>query len=142
MPFKNEIYATPNPLCPQFIYECLFRIFSRKNHCLSNENKPKAVEVVFKYMKLFDNLDFNDMPSLVPRYSDYILSCDFVNYEEQHDISQETISVIIDSYNKTPPNFKSLPDEYILTALHQIESEINIKEEARLSEMEKFNMEI
>jgi hypothetical protein len=79
--FDKTMYTTPNPMSPQFIYECFFRIFSRKNHCLANDNKPKAVEVVFKYMKLFDNVDFDDDESL-SKYFDFSLSIDFVNYLE------------------------------------------------------------
>jgi hypothetical protein len=134
------MYTTPNPICPQFIYECFFRIFSRKNHCLANDNKPKAVEVVFKYMKLFDNIDFEDSPFLCKHF-DCTFSIDFVNYWEQ-DISEATLRMIAESYNKTPPNFQSLDDEQILRALHQIEGEIREKEEERVREMEQFNLEI
>jgi hypothetical protein len=128
------MYTTPNPLCPQFIYECFFRIFSRKNHCLANDNKPKAVEVVFKYMKLFDKIDFEDSAFLCKHF-DCTFSIDFINYCEQ-DISEATLSMIAESYNKTPPHFKSLDDEQILRALHQIEGEIEEKEEERVREME------
>jgi hypothetical protein len=66
-------------MCPEFTYECLFRIFNRKSHCLSNDNKPKAIEVVLKYQKLFDGLTFTD-PTQPLRYFDYVLGVDFVNY--------------------------------------------------------------
>jgi len=50
--------------------------------------------------------------------------------------------MIAESYNKTPPNFQSLDDDQILRALHQIEGEIQEKEEERVREMEQFNLEI
>ena len=41
------------------IYECIKRIFGRKSHdCLSGENKPKVVEVMLKFAKLYDGIDF------------------------------------------------------------------------------------
>ena len=81
--FDKGIYNTPNPICPEFIYECFFRIFNRKNHCLPGSDKPVIVEVIFKFMKLFDNIDFN-LPS--PLF-DHSLCLPFVNYDEQHQIS-------------------------------------------------------
>lgn len=78
-PFDETLYKTKNQVSPQFVYECFFRVFSRKNHCLSNENKPKAVEVLFKYMKLFDGIDFSAPQPLF----NHTLQIDFVNYEEQ-----------------------------------------------------------
>ena len=42
------------------IYECIKRIFSRKSHdCLSSENKPKVVEVLLKFARLYDGVDFS-----------------------------------------------------------------------------------
>jgi hypothetical protein len=50
-----------NPICPQMIYECIKRIFGRKSHdCLSSENKPKVVEVILKFAKLYDGVDFRN----------------------------------------------------------------------------------
>ena len=80
------------------------------------------MEVVFKYMKLFDNIDFEDS-ALLCKHFDCSFSIDFVNYNEQ-DISEATLRMIAESYNKTPPNFQSLDDEQILRILHQIENEI------------------
>ena len=43
------------------MFECIKRIFSRKAHdCLSSENKPKVVEVVLKFAKLYDGVDFEN----------------------------------------------------------------------------------
>jgi hypothetical protein len=37
------------------------RIFKRKSHdCLSGDNKPKVVEVILKFAKLYDGIDFNN----------------------------------------------------------------------------------
>ena len=50
-----------NPISPRLIYECCSRVFKRKKHgSLSGENKNKAVEVVLKFAKLHDNVDFNN----------------------------------------------------------------------------------
>lgn len=137
VPFDKGLYHKANPISPQFIYECFFRVFSRKNHCLSNDNKPKAVEVLFKYMKLFDGVDFSVPCPLF----DHQLLIDFVNYEEQR-VSQTTLEAIADAYNRTPENFRSLDDESIARVLEQIEREITINEQSRKEEMERFNLEI
>lgn len=43
------------------MYECIKRIFSRPNHeCLSSENKPKVAEVILKFAKLYDGIDFKE----------------------------------------------------------------------------------
>ena len=56
-----DMYREKNPICPHFIYECIKRIFGRKDHnCLSAANKPKAVEVVLKFAKLHDGFNFDD----------------------------------------------------------------------------------
>lgn len=137
MPFDKAIYRQANPISPQFIYECFFRVFSRKNHCLSNDNKPKAVEVLFKYMKLFDGVDFSTPCPLF----DHQLLIDFVNYDEQR-VSVPTLQAIAEAYNRAPDNFRSLDDESIARVLEQIEREIASNEQSRREEMERFNLEI
>ena len=59
--FDYSLYKHMNPLTPTFIYECIKRIFGRKSHdCLSSENKPKVVEVILKFSKLYDGTDFSN----------------------------------------------------------------------------------
>jgi hypothetical protein len=60
-PFDKALYHTVNPISPQFQYECIKRIFGRKEHdCLSSANKPKVVEVILKFAKLYDGVNFDD----------------------------------------------------------------------------------
>lgn len=59
--FDKSLLEYINPICPHLIYECCKRIFGRRAHgCLSGDNKPKAVEVVLKFAKLHDGVDFED----------------------------------------------------------------------------------
>jgi hypothetical protein len=59
--FDMSLYNTVNSLSPQYIYECIKRIFGRKSHdCLSSENKPKVIEVILKFARLYDGVNFND----------------------------------------------------------------------------------
>ena len=59
--FDYKLYNSRNPICPHLTYECIRRIFGRKDHgCLSSANKPKAVEVVLKFVKLHDGFNFAD----------------------------------------------------------------------------------
>ena len=55
------------------IFECSKRIFNRKSHdCLSGENKPKAIEVLLKFAKLYDRIDFNNESHLTKYFDDFI----------------------------------------------------------------------
>ena len=59
--WQRDLYRDKNPICPHLIYECIKRIFGRKDHnCLSSANKPKAVEIVLKFAKLHDGFNFED----------------------------------------------------------------------------------
>lgn len=59
--FDWSRYNDRNPICPHLTFECIRRIFGRKSHnCLSASNKPKAVEVVLKFVKLHDGFFFGD----------------------------------------------------------------------------------
>eukprot|EP00347_Sterkiella_histriomuscorum_P002864 403366501 len=139
-PFNPTIYKISNAICPQFVYECLFRIFNRKNHCLSHEHKPKAVEVILKYQKFFDNISF-DNDSTILQYFDYCLNIEFVNYAEQR-ISDSMIEALIEGYNQTPENFVPPSHEVIEKILLKLETEIKESESHRIKEMENFNIEI
>ncbi|CDW71775.1 UNKNOWN [Stylonychia lemnae] len=138
--FDYSLCKKVNAICPQFVYECLFRIFNRKNHCLSSSIKPKAVEVVLKFVKLYDNIDFKDQT--VPlSYFDHFLKIEFVHYNEQT-TSKDMIRVLVEAYNETPENFVPPSDETINKVLNQLEKEIADKEGHRVQEMEYFNQEI
>ena len=78
--FDKALYRKQNPICPHLIYECCKRIFNRKEHgCLSGDNKPKAVEVVLKFAKLHDGVDFHNEKQ-IRSYFDDILVLDFMKY--------------------------------------------------------------
>jgi hypothetical protein len=69
-----------NPICPQMIYECIKRIFGRKSHdCLSSENKPKVVEVILKFAKLYDGVDFRNDNQL-KQFFDIVVRLDFLQF--------------------------------------------------------------
>jgi hypothetical protein len=74
------------------VYECCKRIFHRRSHgCLSGDNKPKAVEVVLKFAKLHDGVDFEDEDQM-HSYFDDILVLDFMKYSSRpHPLLPETI---------------------------------------------------
>ena len=66
VPFDKTLYKHVNPLGPHFMYECIRRIFSRESHdCLSGDNKPKVVEVILKFVKLYDGIDFSNEEHLL-----------------------------------------------------------------------------
>lgn len=71
--FDSSLYNQLNPICPHMMYECIKRIFSRKSHdCLSSENKPKVVEVILKFAKLYDGIDFNCDDTLRKHFDDFV----------------------------------------------------------------------
>jgi len=103
--FDASLYTTFNPICPHMIYECTKRIFSRKSHdCLSSENKPKVVEVVLKFAKLYDGIDLNCDDTLREHFDDFV-RLDFLQFDQRATIAKETVEAIASSYNQTPPNF-------------------------------------
>ena len=54
------------------IFECIKRIFGRKDHtCLSSENKPKVVEVILKFAKLYDGVDLSKDDILRSHFDDF-----------------------------------------------------------------------
>ena len=84
---------------PHFAYECLKRIFLRSDHgCLSGENKPKAVEVILKFMKLYDGVELGSQ-SDVYKYFNHIIDLDFLRYHLRQDLEPQTISTLILGFN-------------------------------------------
>lgn len=79
-----------NPISPQFIYECIKRIFGRKAHdCLSAENKPKVIEVILKFAKLYDGVDFHN-PSHLAHF-DHCIRLEFMRFNDRPPIARETM---------------------------------------------------
>jgi hypothetical protein len=75
------------------------RIFSRRSHdCLSAENKPKVVEVILKFAKLYEGVDFQD-EEFLSQYFDHHLHLNFMNYNDRTPILKETFLSIVDGYN-------------------------------------------
>lgn len=95
------------------IFECIKRIFGRPKHtCLSSENKPKVVEVMLKFTKLYDGADFSDDGYLKKCFDDFV-RLDFLQFSQRDQLEEETLKVMIDSYNQTPTNFQCPSDEVI-----------------------------
>ena len=81
------------------MYECIKRIFMRKSHdCLSSENKPKVVEVILKFAKLYDGIDFNDEQQ-ISKYFDHFIKLEFMRFSERQPILEETFKIIAEGYN-------------------------------------------
>lgn len=95
------------------MYECIKRIFGRKSHdCLSSANKPKVVEIILKFAKLYDGVDLNRDDVLRSFFDDFV-RLDFLQFGERSNLAQETIDVMIEGYNQTPPDFQVPSDEII-----------------------------
>lgn len=111
--FDASLYHTQNPICPQMIFECIKRIFGRKSHdCLSSDNKPKVAEVILKFAKLYDGVDFSKDEQMRKYFDDFV-RLDFLNFNKRDDLQPETIHAMIECYNATPPNFECPSDEII-----------------------------
>ena len=60
------------------IAECIWRIFKRKSHnCLSGENKQKVVEVVLKFVHLYDGVNLKERAKQI--FDDF-LELDFLGF--------------------------------------------------------------
>jgi hypothetical protein len=54
------------------IFECIKRIFRRKDHtCLLSENKPIVVEVILIFAKLYDGVDLSKDDVLRTHFDDF-----------------------------------------------------------------------
>ena len=121
-------YEWKNPICPQMIYECIKRIFGRKNHdCLSAANKPKVVEVILKFARLYDQHDFSDSAQLRKNFDDYLM-LDFLEFNEKPELAKQTLVTITDCFNKTPPNFQVPSDKVINACIEAIDAQIKLDE--------------
>ena len=87
------------------MFECIKRIFGRPKHdCLSSANKPKVVEVILKFAKLYDGADFSSDSQLRKHFDDFV-RLDFLQFGQRQNLEASTIQVLTDGYNATPPNF-------------------------------------
>ena len=87
------------------IYECIKRIFGREDHdCLSSACKPKVVEVILKFAKLYDGVDLSN-DDILRSYFDDFVRLDFLQFGQRSNLHPDTVKTLIDGYNQTPPNF-------------------------------------
>lgn len=106
------------------IYECIKRIFGRKNHdCLSAENKPKVVEVILKFARLYDGCDFNDEILLRKHFDDFLM-LDFLEFNTRPDLEATTLKTITNCFNETPPNFQVPTDDVIQSCIEAVDAQI------------------
>lgn len=120
----SDFYRIKNPITPPFIYHCIKRIFGRSSHsCLSNDNKPKVIEVLLKFTKLYDNVDLEDRQALRSHF-DKVIHLDFMKFGEDEfgGLSKDTFMTIVEGINQTPENFRAPSDEVINKVLKAIEN--------------------
>ena len=103
------------------MFECIKRIFGRPKHdCLSSANKPKVVEVILKFAKLYDGADFSSDSHLRKHFDDFV-RLDFLQFGQRQNLDPSIIQVLTDSYNATPPNFQNPSDEVIYRCIDAVE---------------------
>lgn len=108
------------------IYECVKRIFGRKQHeCLSNSNRPKVIEISLRFAKLYDGVDLSDQAVLRKHFDDFIY-LDLLQFDQRANLAPETIETLIWGYNQTPEDFEAPSDEVIAKCLKAIEKQIEI----------------
>jgi hypothetical protein len=87
------------------MFECIKRIFGRPSHdCLSASNKPKVVEVILKFSKLYDGANFNNDEMLLNCFDDFI-RLDFMQFGSRSKLDSGVIATITECFNETPGNF-------------------------------------
>jgi len=110
------------------IYECIKRIFAREDHtCLSSACKPKVVEVILKFAKLYDGFDLSN-DEILRSYFDDFVRLDFLQFADRPNLHPDTIATLIEGYNQTPPNFQCPSDEVIENTIRAVERQIAIDE--------------
>jgi len=103
------------------IFECIKRIFDRKDHtCLSSANKPKVVEVILKFAKLYDGVDLSSDEVLRTHFDDFV-RLDFLGFGSRSPLLPETIKALTFGYNQTPPDFQCPSDEVINYCIEAVE---------------------
>jgi hypothetical protein len=110
------------------------------------------VEVILKFAKLYDGVDFNNEAQLLS-YFDHFIKLEFMQFSKRKPLLNETIECLIQAYNLTPPNFVPPSDEviqYVIDcvdrqiALDQKEDEIHCSTtlEFMRNEREVFSQEV
>jgi len=118
-PAFGHPYSRPNPISPHLFFHCATRIFQRPIHsCLSGADKPKAIEVLLKFTRLYDHCDlskptpFNDL-----LHVDYGIG----------NISDSTFDAIARGVNATPDGFKPPAREVIEEVMEACDREVMLK---------------
>ena len=119
--FDPSSYKMKNPICPQMMFECIKRIFGRPSHdCLSASNKPKVVEVILKFAKLYDGADFYSSNSLLTHFDDFI-HLDFMQFGSRSKLDKGVVATITQCFNETPDNFQCPSDEVIALCITAVD---------------------
>lgn len=112
------------------IYECTKRIFNRKQHnCLSGANKPKVVDVILKFTKLYDGADLTN-DTYLHQYFDQVVRLDFLHLEQRPKLLEQTVSTIIECFNETPGNFQSPSDQTIQKCIKAVNNQMDVDDQA------------
>ena len=81
-------------------YHCAKRIFNRHEHgCLSGADKPKAIEVLLKFTRLYDHTDFAHI-------SRTFTESTYLDYGITSNIDEETKQTIVWAINESPSGFR------------------------------------
>ena len=106
------------------MFECIKRIFGRPSHdCLSASNKPKVVEVILKFAKLYDGADFYDSDQLLSYFDDFI-RLDFMQFGSRSTLDKQVVSTITQCFNETPGNFQCPSEQTINLCISAVDHQI------------------
>jgi hypothetical protein len=96
-------------------YHCAKRIFNRQEHgCLSGADKPKAIEVLLKFTRLYDHTDFAHITSTFTEST-------YLDYGITPNIDEETKQTIVWAINESPSGFRVPNIKIIERVIKQIE---------------------
>jgi hypothetical protein len=96
---------------------------------LSSANKPKVVEVILKFAKLYDGADFSSDAMLRKHFDDFV-RLDFLQFSQRANLEESVIKTLIHGYNQTPPNFQCPSDEIIEEVIGAVEHQIAVDQQA------------
>ncbi|TNV80694.1 hypothetical protein FGO68_gene7919 [Halteria grandinella] len=119
--YTSHPFLKPNPITPDLFFHCAKRIFSRYSHdCLSAADKPKAIEVLLKFTRLYDNASFTEQRHFSERIEiDYGID----------KVCENVVDRIVWGVDRTPGNFEVPETKVINGVLEGIETYIKeIKE--------------
>ena len=71
---------------------------------MSSDNKPKVIEVILKFAKLHEGVNFED-EDYIHQFFDHHIQIEFMKFKNITHIDNETFQAIVDGYNQTPDDF-------------------------------------